>query len=305
MGAFGAYRRLDGGFDGRIVADEPLARHTTYRIGGPADLYIEVDSLAGLRQVISVLKDEGVEWTVLGKGSNILAADAGYRGAIIVLGRTFRTHSVIEDERIVAGAGAILATIVRDVFNKGLAGLELAVGVPGTLGGALAMNAGTSEVGIGSVVESVTYLTPEGELKRLGGSEIEWTYRASSLRGAGVILESSLKLVQSDVAEVRRRMEAILRRRRNSQPLSIPSAGSTFRNPPGDSAGRLIEAVGLKGERVGGAQISEKHANFIVNRMGASAEDVVSLITLARNRVKEEHGIELRPEVRFLGTFES
>lgn len=305
MSVFDAYRRLDGEIDGRIVCDEPLARHTTLRIGGPAALYIEVESVTDLTMVLSVLAEERVEWTVLGKGSNVLAADEGYPGAVLVLGRQFRKHLIVDDAHVVAGAGAILATLVRETFNKGLEGLEFAVGIPGTLGGALAMNAGSRDRWIGEAVESVTVCSPAGELLRLGGSEIAWGYRTSSLAKMGIILEASLKVSPGVVSEVRGRMEASLRTRKKSQPLSMPSAGSTFVNPEGDSAGRLIESVGLKGASSGGAQFSPVHANFIVNTGGARAADVVDLIARARNEVKEVHGVELKPEVRFLGSFGS
>lgn len=305
MSVFDAYRRLDGEIDGRIVCDEPLARHTTLRIGGPAALYVEVESVTDLTMVLSVLAEERVEWTVLGKGSNVLAADEGYPGAVLVLGRQFRKHLIVDDAHVVAGAGAILATLVRETFNKGLEGLEFAVGIPGTLGGALAMNAGSRDRWIGEAVESVTVCSPAGELLRLGGSEIAWGYRTSSLAKMGIILEASLKVSPGVVSEVRGRMEASLRTRKKSQPLSMPSAGSTFVNPEGDSAGRLIESVGLKGASSGGAQFSPVHANFIVNTGGARAADVVDLIARARNEVKEVHGVELKPEVRFLGSFGS
>lgn len=305
MSIFDAYRRLDGEIEGRIVCDEPLARRTTFRIGGPAALSIEVDTVGALRMVLAVLAEESVPWTVLGKGSNVLASDSGYRGAIIVLGREFRKHSIVDGTHLVAGGGAVLATLVRETFNLGLSGLEFAVGIPGTLGGALAMNAGSRERWIGEVVESVTILQHDGELVRIGGSEVTWAYRNSGLARKGIILESSLKVSQGDVVEVRGRMEASLRNRKKSQPLSMPNAGSIFVNPEGDSSGRLIEACGLKGHTIGAAQISTMHANFIVNLGGATASDVVDLIALARTRVKETHGIELRPEIRFLGSFES
>lgn len=305
MSAFDAYTRLQGEIDGRITCDEPLARHTTWRVGGPAALYIEVDALSDLRQVVAALRECRVEYVVLGKGSNILASDSGYQGAVIVLGKGFRKHAVVDAQHLVAGAGCVLAALVRETFNQGLSGLEFAVGIPGTLGGALAMNAGTKDSWIGEIVESVTLLTPAGELKKVSGSEISWGYRRSNLPSMGIILESSLKVSQGIVFEVRGRMEAGLKRRKATQPLSLPNAGSVFMNPEGDHAARLIESSGLKGARSGGAQVSEMHANFIVNTGGATAEDIVDLMARIRSCVKEIHGVELRPEVRFLGSFES
>ena len=280
-----------------------MTRHTTYRIGGPAALLVECASVADLATATSVLAEEGVDWRVLGKGSNVLVSDEGYNGAVITLGRDFKRH-VLEGERLRTGAGVILGAIVRDAFSEGRTGLEFAVGIPGTVGGALAMNAGSREEWIGSIVESVTLFVPGQGLMSVRGPEIAWGYRTSGLAGRGIIVEAALRAVEGDMDHIRRTMEASLRRRKRSQPLSLPSAGSVFVNPDGDSAGRLIEAAGLKGTRVGGAQVSELHANFIVNTGGATAADVVALVRLVRDSVKEAHGIELTPEVRFLGSFD-
>jgi UDP-N-acetylmuramate dehydrogenase len=298
-----AYERLNGQLDGFVRRDEPLARHTTFRIGGPAALYAECDSVSDLTLVLRVLAEENVSRTVLGKGSNVLAADDGYDGAVLVLGKEFKRRT-LQDCCLVAGAGVALATAVQDAFSAGLTGLEFAVGIPGTLGGALCMNAGTRDEWIGSIVESVTVLSEAGELTRVRGPEIAWAYRHTDLPKRGVIVECSLKLRPGDEQRIRATMEAALKRRRRNQPLALPNAGSVFANPEGDSAGRLIESVGLKGTITGGAQISELHANFIVNTGGASARDVLTLVRLARDKVKEEHGIELRPEIRFLGSFD-
>jgi UDP-N-acetylmuramate dehydrogenase len=298
-----AYERLSGQLEGFVRRDEPLARHTTFRIGGPAALYAECDSVSDLALALSVLAEESVAYTVLGKGSNVLAADDGFDGAVIVLGREFKRRS-LQDCCMVAGAGVVLATMVQDAFAAGLTGLEFAVGIPGTLGGALCMNAGTRDEWIGSIVESVTVLTEAGELRRLRGPEVTWGYRATDLPRQGVVVECSLRLQPGDEQRIRATMEAALKRRRRNQPLGLPNAGSVFANPEGDSAGRLIDSVGLRGTITGGAQISELHANFIVNTGGASARDVLTLVRLARDKVKEEHGIELRPEIRFLGSFD-
>ena len=298
-----AYERLRGQLAGIVRRDEPLARHTTYRIGGPAALYLECDSIGDLSLALGVLSEEDVAHTVLGKGSNVLAADEGYLGAVIVLGREFKRHSLV-DGRIQSGAGVALASLVQEAFSAGLTGLEFAVGIPGALGGALCMNAGTREEWIGHIVESVTLLTPSEGLVRVRGPEIRWGYRHTDLPQRGVVVEAALKLEPGDEWRIRTTMEAALKRRKRHQPLGLPNAGSVFANPEGDSAARLIESVGLKGRRSGGAQISEVHANFIVNTGGASADDVLSLVRLARDRVREEHGIELRPEIRFLGSFD-
>lgn len=297
------HRRLADALDGSVRMLEPLSRHTTYRVGGPAALWIEADSISDLAASLEILGEEGIEWVVLGKGSNILASDAGYEGAVIVLGRQFRRHDV-DGERLRSGAGAPLAAIVQDAFRHGLAGFEFAVGIPGTVGGALAMNAGSRDEWIGTVVESVTLFSPGEGLRALGASEIRWGYRRTDLPQHGIIVEGTFRLRRDDVARIRRVMEASLSRRRHSQPLTLPSAGSVFANPQGDSAGRLIESLGLKGTRIGDACISDVHANFIVNLGGASASDIAQLVKLARDRVEEAYGTRLTPEIRFLGTFD-
>lgn len=299
----GAYDRIKPSLTGTIRRDEPLARHCSYRIGGPAGLLIDCATIADLALATSVLAEEEVAWTVLGKGSNVLAADAGYDGAVITLGRDFKRHA-LDGEHLRTGAGVMLAAIVNDAFSAGMTGLEFAVGIPGTVGGALAMNAGSREEWIGAVVESVTLYVPGEGLVGVRGPEIAWAYRRSGLPTRGIIVEAALRLEEGDGVHIRRTMEASLRRRKRSQPLGVPSAGSMFVNPEGDSAGRLIEAAGLKGKRIGGAMISDVHANFIVNTGGAKAADVLELIGLVRDTVKGMHDIELKPEVRFLGSFD-
>jgi UDP-N-acetylmuramate dehydrogenase len=294
---------LAGRIAGAVRCDEPMARHTTYRVGGPAALYIVVDTLSDLARVARVLAERDIPLTVLGKGSNVLVSDTGVDGAIVVLGREFRRHEY-QDGSLRAGAGAVLAHVVQDAFSQGLSGLEFAVGVPGTVGGALAMNAGSRDEWIGSRVDTVTVWTLDEGLVSHRGHEIAWGYRRSDLPGRGIIIECVLRVDAGDGASIRRSMEAALRRRRQSQPVGVACAGSVFVNPPGASAGRLIEQAGLKGRRVGGAVISEVHANFIVNSGGATARDIVDLISLVRTTVRDVHGIELKPEIRFIGSFE-
>lgn len=260
------------------------------------------DTLAALAGVLDVLADNGLPYTTVGKGTNLLVSDSGYRGAILVLGKEFKRH-VCNGEHIRAGAACILAYLVQDAFSRGLGGLEFAVGVPGTLGGALAMNAGSRESWIGQVAESVTLYAPDAGLTRLRGSEIVWGYRTSGLSSRGIIVESELRLTFADPVRMRAQMERELRRRKKSQPMGAASAGSVFMNPEGESAGRLIESVGLKGTRLGDARISDVHANFIVNDGHATAADVLGLVKKIRISVRDRYGIELQPEVRFLGEF--
>lgn len=304
MSLTAAIDRLEGHIAGVVRRDEALSRHTTYRIGGPADLFIECATVGDLALATAVLAEEDVEWTLLGKGSNVLASDAGYRGAVVVLGRDFKRH-VLDGVHLRAGAGVVLAALVQDAFKHGLTGLEFAVGIPGTLGGALAMNAGSRDEWMDRCVESVTLYVPGQGLVSVRGSEVRWGYRRSDLASRGIIVEASLRLDTGDSDWIRQAMEASLRRRKRNQPLGTPNAGSVFVNPEGDSAGRLIESVGLKGHRVGGAMVSDIHANFIVNAGAATAEDVVQLIRTIHEAVKDTHGIELRPEVRFLGPFDA
>lgn len=298
-----AEERLEATLSGEVRASEPMSRHTTYRIGGPADLFVVAETLSDLGRACEILAEEEVPYAVVGKGSNLLVADAGYRGAVLVLGREFKRHEV-DGEHLKAGAAVILATLVQEAFRTGLAGLAFAVGIPGTLGGALAMNAGARGEGIGGLVESVTLYVPGHGLQRVAGADIAWGYRTSGLARRGIILEGVLKVRSGDPEAIRREMERNFRGRKESQPLSQPSAGSVFKNPDGDSAGRLVEAAGLKGLKLGGARISRQHANFIVNEGGATAADVVGLIRKAQMTVRDVHGLELRPEVRFLGSFE-
>lgn len=280
-----------------------MSRHTSFRIGGPASIFVVADSLADLTLVTTLLAEEDVPWTVAGKGTNLLVADTGYDGAVLVLGRDFRRHAVAEDH-LEAGAGIILATLVQDAFSRGLAGLAFAVGIPGTLGGALAMNAGTKRGWIGDAVESVTLFVPGQGLQRVRGADVAWGYRHSGLAGRGIIVEGVLRVEPGDPVVIRREMERDFKVRKESQPLGQPNAGSVFVNPEGGSAGRLIEAAGLKGLRIGGARVSRLHANFIVNEGGATAADVVALIRKVRMTVRDVHGIELKPEIRFLGSFD-
>lgn len=303
MSISSAAARLRGVLTTPLRTDEPMARHTTWGIGGPAALLCVLDSTHDISSAMQVLTEEEVPWTVVGKGSNLLVSDAGYQGAVLVLGREFKRHSV-EDGVLRAGAATVLAHLVQDAFSTGIAGLTWAVGIPGTLGGALVMNAGTSGGSIGDMVDTVTLYTPERGLALVHGRDVAWEYRRSGLAGRGIILEASLKVSEQDPVRTRLEMERNLKHRKATQPLGARSAGSVFVNPPGDSAGRLIEAAGLKGARVGGARVSPLHANFIVNDGDATASDVVTLIQKIQTIVRDGYGVDLRPEIRFLGTFQ-
>ncbi len=289
-------------FEGDIVANEPMSRHTTYRIGGPAHFFVRVDTLTSLSQTCSVCEESGIPWVVIGRGSNLLVADEGFAGAVIILGRDFRTLKVDDGcHRFIAGAGVLLSAVVQKAFQESLAGLEFAVGTPGTMGGAIRMNAGSAKEWLGALVYTVTTFSTKKGLVKYRGSDIAWGYRSSSIPAQEVVVECELSMEPSDPVFIHAKMEASLKRRKSSQPLDEPSCGSVFKNPAAESAGALIDRLGLKGARIGGACISPKHANFIVNDGKATAEDVRRLMAMVQMRVKEAYGIELTPEVRFLG----
>lgn len=305
MSTFDAYCDLEGTIRGTVLYNESMARHTSYRIGGPAALYVECVTISDISRSLDVIHEHGLAWCVIGKGSNLLVSDEGFNGVVLTLGSEFKNFSFPDEEvgqsLLVSGGGTILSNLVQSAFKAGYSGLEFCVGVPGTLGGALFMNAGSGEESIGSIVESVTVLHPDEGLKRYDFATLPWHYRSSGIPVGEVIVEAQLRLKKGNLSAIRSKMEDSLRRRRKSQPLSKPSAGSVFRNPPGDAAGRMIESLGLKGFSVGGAMVSEVHANFIVNENGASAADVVNIIRHVQQKVKEEYGWELQPEVRFIG----
>ena len=305
MTAFDAYCDIEGSIKGTVLVGEPMARHTSYRIGGPAALFIECATLADINRSLEVLKCYGLPWQVIGKGSNLLVADEGYKGAILTLGQEFKYFSFPDESKgerqLIAGAGVMLSVLVQDAFRDGFSGLEFCVGIPGTFGGALFMNAGSSEEWMGNIVDTITVLRPGEGLVLYEGRELPWQYRRSGIPAGEIIVEGRLRVKKGHLSSIRAKMEGSLKRRRKSQPLNVPSAGSVFQNPEGASAGQLIESLGLKGFSVGGARVSDVHANFIVNDGQATAADVVKLIVHIRTVVKEEYGQELQPEIRFIG----
>lgn len=300
MSMFNAYMQLSGAIDADVLRGEPLSRRTTLRIGGPADLIVVAHSYTALVHTLDVLAHERVPWVILGKGSNVLCSDRGYRGCVICLGREFARLSV-EDTAITCGAATLTSKLVNRALTSSLSGLEALWGIPGTVGGALAMNAGSRDEWIGSSVRDVVVTRPGEGLVRRKASDIIWGYRSASFAPDEVILEATFDLVPGEKDAIARRMEALLKRRKLTQPLGVPTCGSVFKNPKDRSVGALIEACGLKGASCGGARISARHANFIVNENGACADDVCSLMKTMQESVYEAHGIALEPEVRFLG----
>lgn len=298
-----AYLALSGAVDADITRGERLAHRTSYRIGGPAAMLAVCHTPEALARVIEVLGGQGVEWVLLGKGSNMLVADEGFDGCVVVLGRDFSRIEVSRDDAtITAGAAVPLSRVVQEAMRNSLSGLEFACGIPGTLGGAVSMDAGTRREWIGHRIGSLVVLRPGEGLRRLYGSDVEWGYRWSGLGPTDIVLEATLVLEPGEKDVIAAEMERLLARRRATQPMGKPSCGSVFRNPVGPKgAAKLIDECGLKGYAVGGAQVSPVHANFIVNNGRATAADVLAVMRTMHNRVREASGVDLQPEVKFLG----
>lgn len=282
--------------------DRPMRLYTTFRIGGKAAAFAAVKSLPLLERVVSFLRTHGTPWVLLGKGSNVLVSDDGIDGLVIRLGGDLAGIGMCEQETCLrAGGGVPIRRMLDACEGKGLGGLEYLAGIPGTAGGAVAMNAGAMGREIAGSVRSVDLMTFEGGTLSADADTLGFSYRSCSLPDGAIVTGVLFKVQKASPERVRDGIRRNLELRRRTQPVKFPSAGSVFRNPPGDSAGRLVEKAGLKGKRVGGAEISTLHANFIVNRGGAKASDVLSLMRLARDEVFRGTGIKLEPEVRLLG----
>ena len=288
-----------------VRRQEPMSLHTTFRIGGPADLFVTPGSIQAVADSIRICKETQTPCAVIGNGSNLLVSDTGYRGVIIQIGRNLNQVSV-NGEEIRAQAGAMLSVIAKTALSESLTGFEFASGIPGTLGGAAVMNAGAYGGEMKDVLTEVTVLTREGEIRTIPAEKLEMGYRTSlAAKNGWIILEAVLKFQKGDAEAIRGRMEELKMQRVTKQPLDLPSAGSTFKRPEGYFAGKLIMDAGLRGFTVGGAQISEKHCGFVVNKGGATAEDVRNLICAVQKKVQEDAGVKLEPEVKFLGEFHS
>ena len=281
----------------RVLENEPLARHTTFRVGGPADVLFLPESAEELRQAMELAREAGEDCLVIGNGSNLLVRDGGVRGLVIKLAGPMSGVSV-EGTAIRAQAGASLSQVSRAALQASLTGLEFASGIPGSLGGALAMNAGAYGGELSQVVREAMVLM-DGRVQTLSREELAMGYRTTRvLREGGIVLSAVLDLKEGDASEIAETMDELNRRRREKQPLSFPSAGSTFKRPEGYFAGALIEQAGLKGKGIGGAAVSEKHAGFVVNRGGATTDDIRRTMELVQARVLETSGVQLEPEVR-------
>lgn len=287
----------------RVLQKEPLSRHTTFRVGGAADYFVSVKTEEEIWKVLTLCKEEGIPFFVLGNGSNLLVGDGGYRGVIVQICKEMNAITV-EGDRLRVQAGALLSKIGNVALDAGLTGFEFGAGIPGTLGGAVYMNAGAYGGEIKDVIESATVLNPQGERMVLTKEELELGYRTSKVAKEGyVVLEAVLKLQPGDPEEIREKMAQLREQRVTKQPLEFPSAGSTFKRPTGYFAGKLIQDAGLAGLTVGGAQVSEKHCGFVINRGGATAAEIMELVRQVQQKVKETFGVELELEVRRLGEF--
>jgi len=284
-----------------VKSQELLKNHTTFRIGGPAAFFVSTDSEEKLRRTVEYCKDKDVEYYVLGNGSNILVSDEGYPGVVIQLFDKFNDIRC-DGEHIYARAGALLSRIANVAAKNDLAGLEAAAGIPGTLGGAMVMNAGAYGFEMKDVTDYVRVLTPEGDIKDIACEDMDFGYRHSCVTDKGyIVLGAELVLDPGREEDIRARMKELKDQRSSKQPLEYPSAGSTFKRPSGHFAGKLIMDAGLRGERIGGAQVSEKHCGFVINRGGATAADVMALIERIQDTVKKETGVLLEPEIKRLG----
>ena len=286
-----------------ILEQESMKKHTTFRIGGPADIFAVPDTIEKAAKIIGICREQKVPFYVIGNGSNLLVSDQGYRGVVV---QVYKNLSAIEikGDIITAQAGAMLSVIAKKAMAASLTGFEFASGIPGTIGGAAVMNAGAYGGEMKQVLTEVTVLTQEGELRRIPSEELKLGYRYSVIPEKGwIVLEAKLKLHRGDYDMIKARMDELKEKRVEKQPLELPSAGSTFKRPEGYFAGKLIMDAGLRGFSVGGAQVSEKHCGFVVNTGEATAKDVRDLIREVSQQVKRKFGVELEPEVKMLGEF--
>ena len=287
----------------RVFTEELMSQHTTFKIGGPADYFLVPEKSEDVGAIVRLCKKEGIPYFILGNGSNLLVSDRGFRGVIIQLFKNFSDLRV-EGDRLYVQAGTLLSRTAKKALEASLTGFEFAAGIPGTIGGAMVMNAGAYGGEMKDVTEEVTVLTEKGEVKTLKREELKMGYRTSIIAEKGyLVLEAVLQLTDGDLKEIRAVMEDLKKKRISKQPLEYPSAGSTFKRPKGYFAGKLIMDAGLRGFQVGGAQVSEKHCGFVINTGDATAEDVTELIRQVAERVKAQSGVTLEPEVKLLGEF--
>lgn len=287
-----------------ILVNEPMSRHTTFRIGGSADALIKVDSVGQLQKLIPLLKEKKIDFYVVGNGSNLLVSDRGYRGVIVQLDEEYSTVNV-QENRLVVQAGASMAKVAKTALNNSLTGFEFAAGIPGTIGGGVIMNAGAYGGEMKDVVSKVRYMNTAGEILEADNKAMNFGYRQSMFKSHPeyIVVEVEIILQQGNKDAIADCMMDLARRRREKQPLEYPSAGSTFKRPEGYFAGKLIQDAGLSGYAVGGAAVSPKHNGFVINTGNATASDVKKLIHDVQEKVYEQFQVKMEPEVIFLGEF--
>ena len=287
----------------RVFTEEAMSQHTTFKIGGPADYFLMPDKGEDVGRVIKICKEKEIPYFILGNGSNLLVGDGGYRGAVIQIYRNMSSVTV-EGNEITAQAGALLSAVAAAAKNASLTGFEFAGGIPGSIGGAVVMNAGAYGGEMKDVLTEVTVMNAEGDIFTLPTEELELGYRTSIIKTAGyIVMEAKIRLKEGNPEVIRETMKDLTIRRTTKQPLEYPSAGSTFKRPEGYFAGKLIMDSGLAGYQVGGAQVSEKHCGFVINAGDATARDVRTLMDNVRDIVYKKYGVTLEPEVKFLGEF--
>lgn len=287
----------------QFLREEPMKKHITFRVGGPAACFLTPSTKEQIREILHICQEEKTPYFILGNGSNLLVSDQGFDGVVLQVYKNMNQVTV-EGEHLRVQAGALLSATARKALEAGLTGMEFAAGIPGTMGGAAVMNAGAYGGEMKDILESVTVLTPEGEQKELKNEELQLGYRTSVVKEKGyIVLEAVLSLKKGDPEAIKSRMDELKEQRVTKQPLEYPSAGSTFKRPEGYFAGKLIQDAGLRGYQVGGAQVSEKHCGFVINKENATAKDVVDLIHDVQRIVYEKFQVQLETEVKFLGKF--
>lgn len=287
----------------RVLVEEPMKKHVTFRVGGPADFFVMPRTADEIRGILALCKKEGLPYYILGNGSNLLVGDQGYRGVIIQIYKEMNQITV-EEDRILAQAGVLLSKVGNAALDAGLTGFEFAAGIPGTVGGAVVMNAGAYGGELKEILIRATVLTEEGILLRLSNQELELGYRTSIIeKKKYLVLEAEFQLQHGEPEKIRAKMDELKVQRVSKQPLEYPSAGSTFKRPEGYFAGKLIQDAGLRGYQVGGAQVSEKHCGFVINKEQATAKDISELMRQVSEKVYQKFGVTLEPEVKRLGEF--
>ena len=284
----------------RYKLDEPLKNHTTFKIGGACKIAVFLNCEGCAVDIINYCRNNKIKFAVIGNGSNVIAEDKGFDGAVLILGNDFSNINFIRDEVVECEAGLLLSRLCAVMMHEGLSGLEFAYGIPGTVGGALYMNAGAYGGEIADIVTSADYIDSDGMVKTIMKENMDLSYRHSAFMDSGrIIIRVRLKLHKGEIPEIEQKMEQLITRRREKQPLNFPSAGSTFKRPDGAYASALIEQCGLKGLSVGDAQVSEKHSGFVINKGNATCEDIINLVNKVKEKVRSDTGyeLELEPEI--------